>query len=160
MATTLYRMWIHAVFPTFYQRPVITPILECHLQKILADHLHSLGCQAEIINGTSNHVHLLFQHNPTKSIADIMRDIKGDSSNWMNQQPVMEKKFAWDKGYGAFSVSHSQHDRVMEFIRDQKNYHQKFTYDQEFQRLATLTGARPNTYHPAVPGMRSLRQAQ
>ena len=84
------------------------------------------------IGGTGNHVHLLLALPPALSLAKVIQDLKGNSSRWLRET---SQTFAWQRGYGAFSVSESRRDAVMEYIRGQQQHHQKWSFEQEFLTL-------------------------
>ena len=86
-----------------------------------------------IINGMADHIHILFLLNQNHSIADVFKQIKGNSSHWINQQNFMTSKFAWQIGYGAFSVSESMVKEVEKYIRNQKEHHKKITFREEYE---------------------------
>ena len=73
-----------------------------------------------IINGVKDHIHLLIGLRPHQSLADLVQDIKGSSSKWINEQNFIKTKFAWQEGYGAFSYSHSHLSRVINYIKNQE----------------------------------------
>jgi REP element-mobilizing transposase RayT len=85
------------------------------------------------INGTSNHVHILLLLNPLYSISDIIKNIKGESSHWVNQNNFLNLKFSWQIGYGAFSVSESDIDKVSKYIENQHKHHKKMTFMEEYE---------------------------
>lgn len=88
-----------------------------HVRKQLED----MGCRVSIINGMPNHIHCLFRLSTEKTIAEVMKQIKGSSSHFINQQKLIDKKFAWQSGYGVFSVSTSAIPIVHAYIKNQKN---------------------------------------
>ena len=79
-----------------------------------------LGCPARILNGMPDHVHVLFLQNPQKTISDVVKQIKGSSSHFINREELILEKFAWQTGYTAFSVSESQLDAVYHYIKNQE----------------------------------------
>jgi len=85
-----------------------------------------------------DHIHILISSNPKLSIADILKQIKGASSHWINQQDLITQKFAWQTGYGAFSVSESQLDKVKSYIENQKNHHQKISFNDEYNQFLKI----------------------
>ena len=87
------------------------------------------------INGTSDHVHILLGMRPTQSLSDLIREIKGDSSQWINRNNLVTHKFSWQKGYGAFSYSKSQISAVARYIENQKIHHKKKTFIEEYSRI-------------------------
>lgn len=90
------------------------------------------NCPVRIINGMPDHIHCLFLLSPQKSIADVVKQIKGGSSHYVNQNDLIVEKFAWQTGYAAFSVSKSVVERVFQYIKNQKEHHQKKTFQQEY----------------------------
>lgn len=86
------------------------------------------------------HVHLLFLLNPQKAIADVLKQVKGATSHWINQQDFVEAKFAWQGGYGAYSVSESQLEKVYNYILNQKDHHKKQSFVKEYENFSRLHG--------------------
>ena len=87
--------------------------------------------------GTGNHMHLLMALPPALSLAETVKKLKGNSSHWMNQSAP---GFAWQEGYGAFSVSESQREVVIRYIEDQEAHHRKWSFEQEFMTLLRKSG--------------------
>ena len=84
-----------------------------------------LGCTTLAINGMPDHVHLLIKHNTTSTIADVVKRAKGTSSRMINQYVLIDDYFQWGKGYGAFSVSRWDTDKIVNYIQCQKEHHQR-----------------------------------
>lgn len=84
------------------------------------------------INSASDHLHLFPGLNPTQSISDLMRLVKGDSSEFINLHKLTPRKFGWQEGYGAFSNSHSQINGVVKYILNQKEHHRSKTFKEEY----------------------------
>ncbi len=78
-----------------------------------------------VINGVADHIHLLVGLRPAQSISDLMQDVKGGSSKWINDNKLVQGKFEWQEGYGAFSYSKSQLPAVINYIQNQEGHHQK-----------------------------------
>jgi len=85
-----------------------------------------------------DHIHVLFLQNPQKTISDIVKQIKGSSSHFINGEELILEKFAWQTGYAAFSVSESQLDAVYNYIKNQKQHHLKKNGQDEFVKLHAL----------------------
>lgn len=85
-----------------------------------------------IINGVSNHIHILIGFMPDCSISSLVRDIKSNSSRWINRSGFINEKFEWQKGFGVFTIGQSQVDRVVNYIQNQEQHHQKKTFRQEY----------------------------
>ncbi|GAB5439883.1 MAG: IS200/IS605 family transposase [Fuerstiella sp.] len=92
------------------------------------------GCQLEI-GGIADHVHMLVQLSPAISVSDAIRDIKSNSSKWIRDQSEVPDSFAWQKGYGAFTVSCSNIEVVRDYIKRQPDHHRQKTFEQEYIRL-------------------------
>jgi putative transposase len=98
----------------------ITGIIQNHNHKLLA------------INGMPDHLHIFFGMGPTQSIADLMQQVKGDSSKWINEKKFIHSKFSWQEGYGAFSYGKSQVDQVIQYIQSQEGHHKKKPFLEEY----------------------------
>lgn len=85
-----------------------------------------------IVNGVADHVHLFVGLKPSMNIADLVRDIKNNSSNFINEQKWIRAKFSWQEGYGAFSYAHSQIDDVYRYISNQETHHYKRSFRDEY----------------------------
>jgi len=128
------KIWIHAVFGTYERKQSIKPKLEKNLHDRMKEKLEKeLECKVRIINGTADHVHILFLMGQAHSIKDIMKNVKGESSHWVNQNNHTTLKFAWQIGYGAFSVSESMVKEVENYIRRQKEHHLKMSFKEEYE---------------------------
>ncbi len=99
-----------------------------------------MGCPVRIINGMPDHIHCLFLLNPQKSIAEVIKQIKGSSSHFINQNNLISEKFSWQTGYASYSVSESVVDKVFQYIKNQKSHHQKKTFEQEYEGFIKLYG--------------------
>lgn len=87
------------------------------------------------INNMPDHIHLFIGLNPSQSISTIMRLVKGDSSEWINKEKLTNQKFHWQNGYGAFSYSRSQIDRVARYIQNQQEHHKKRNFHEEYRKM-------------------------
>ncbi|WP_242667448.1 IS200/IS605 family transposase [Flavobacterium sp. AJR] len=114
--------------------------IEKNLYDCIREELIELGCPVRIINGMPDHVHFLFLQNPQKSISDIIKQIKGSSSHFINREELILEKFAWQNGFAAFSVSESQLDVVYNYIKNQKQHHLKKKGQDEFDDFIKLHG--------------------
>jgi putative transposase len=116
---------IHSSFKNeLYQ--YITGIIKNHDHKLLA------------INGMSDHIHILIGMRPTQSISDLLQDIKGSSSKWINEKKFLKVKFEWQEGYGAFSYSKSQVNKVIDYIKNQEQHHTVKTFREEYLEVLKL----------------------
>lgn len=79
-----------------------------------------------------DHIHILIGVRPSQSVSDLMQDIKGSSSKWINEKKFLKSRFEWQEGYGAFSYSKSQVNSVMDYIKNQEIHHQKKSFREEY----------------------------
>jgi putative transposase len=84
------------------------------------------------INGMPDHIHILFGLRPSQSLSDLMQDIKGNSSKWINEKGFVSEKFAWQEGYGAFSYSKSEVPGIIQYIMNQTDHHKRKTFTEEY----------------------------
>jgi len=136
MAHAITKLWLHIVFSTKDRHSLIKTEFETKLHNhIKAKLITQFNCPVQRINGTSDHIHILFLLNPNYTIQEIVQNIKGESSHWINQNNIMEEKFAWQIGYGVFSLSQSHVEAVEKYIENQKEHHSKITFKEEFNSL-------------------------
>ena len=137
MANTYTQIHIHAIFAVRNRGSLIQQEWKGELYKyitgITQTHKHKLIA----INGMPDHVHLFIGMRPHQSLADLMQDIKGSSSKWINNRKFLRGRFEWQEGYGAFSYGKSQIGDVMAYIRDQEVHHRNFNF---FGRIQNALG--------------------
>ena len=129
------KIWVHIVFSTKDRQPLIQPTIRPTVHNELRQQLIDSGCFVDCIGGVADHVHLLFLLNPKKSLADVVKQIKGGSSHAFNQAKLTAAHFAWQIGYGAFSVSESHVSRVRTYILNQEEHHRKLIFIDEYHRF-------------------------
>lgn len=112
MAQSLAKVYIHAIFSTHHRQPLILDPWQDELFQVIGGTINGIGCQSLTIGGVTDHVHLLFQLGRTIALADAIGRIKAASSSWVNEKVGPSMRFQWQSGYGAFSVSHSNVERV------------------------------------------------
>ena len=111
---------------------VLQPAWEERLHKYITGIVQNNGHKMLAINSAFDHLHLFTGLNPNQSISDLMRLVKGDSSEFINLHKLTPCKFQWQSGYGAFSNSHSQIDAVVKYILNQKEHHRKRPFREEY----------------------------
>ncbi len=132
------KIWIHAIWASKERVPMIHGHIEQRVHDFISAQLREQGCSVRIINGMPDHVHCLFLLSPQKSIAEVIKQVKGSSSHFINQNNLIEEKFAWQTGYAAYSVSESIVEKVFQYIQNQKLHHQKKSSQQEFEEFLKL----------------------
>jgi REP element-mobilizing transposase RayT len=100
--------------------------------KYMSGIIKNKGHKPIAVNGVEDHVHIFVGLKPSMAISDLVRDIKNNSGNFINDHKWIKGKFCWQEGYGAFSYSHSQIQNVCNYILDQKNHHAKQTFKDEY----------------------------
>lgn len=130
----------HIVFSTKDRRPLITPAYAVRLYDYIGGTLRSLGGICLELNGTEDHVHLLAKLHPTRAVPDVLRDLKANASGWMHEVFPSLRHFSWQRGYGAFTVSHSNVESVRRYISRQKEHHQKVSFRDEFIQFLKANG--------------------
>ncbi len=133
MAHTHTNLLTHVVFSTQGFLPLIAREIQAELFAYMAVLVQELKGKVIIINGMSDHVHLLILLPPNVSVSDAMRFVKANSSRWVKER--FGKKFAWQRGFGAFSVSRSNVDAVAKYIKNQEQHHRGFDFKTEFVSL-------------------------
>jgi putative transposase len=121
---------VHCVFSTKERRNLIRPEIQSDLWAFLGGIARKNGFKALIVGGTENHIHILLSLPAQMPLAKAMQLIKGASSHWMNENHT--KGFAWQQGYGAFTVSISQKADTIAYIRSQAEHHRKRSFEEEF----------------------------
>ncbi len=141
MSHSLTKIWIHLIFGTKNRFPMIGASFEKKLYSQIKNLLEKdFESEVEIINGTADHIHILLLQNQDHSIAELTKNIKGNSSHWINQNNFIKGKFAWQIGYGAFSVSESMVGKVRNYIENQKEHHRKISFAEEYRRFEKKHG--------------------
>ena len=125
----------HCVFSTKERRPLITPALRERLWPFLGGIARQNKIKAIEIGGVEDHVHILLSLPATMPIAKALQLIKGGSSKWVHETFPEHRLFGWQEKYGAFSVSVSQLDKIVQYIRGQPKHHRKMTFQEEFLEL-------------------------
>jgi putative transposase len=134
------KIWIHSIWATKERTPLINTSVEQKVYHFISDQFRELGCPVRIINGMPDHIHCLFLLSPQKSIAEVIKQIKGSSSHFVNQNNLISERFAWQTGYASYSVSESIVDKVFHYIYNQKQHHHKKTFLQEYDEFLKLYG--------------------
>ncbi len=135
MPQTYTKLIYHVVFATRDRRPFIDDEIRQDLHAYIGGIVRSLDGAPLILNGTGDHVHILMALSPTVALSEVMRTVKTNSSKWIHEQWPAHDAFAWQAGYGAFTVSQSVCNDVYQYIADQEKHHQKLTFDEEFAAL-------------------------
>jgi len=132
MANTYTQIHIQAVFSVQDKNCIIKKSFENEVYKYITGIIQNNSHKVLAINGMPDHVHIFIGMRPIQSLSDLMQDIRGDSSKWINNKGFVKGKFSWQEGYGAFSYSKSHVDNVIDYIKQQKIHHQRKTFTEEY----------------------------
>ncbi|HEX4877938.1 MAG TPA: IS200/IS605 family transposase [Chitinophagaceae bacterium] len=132
MAGTFSQLYIQVVFAVKGRQNLIQKEWSEELYKYIAGIIKGKNQKPIIVNGMPDHIHIFIGLRPAISIADLVRDIKANSSNFINEKKWIKGKFAWQEGYGAFSYSHSHINNVYNYILNQEQKHKEKTFREEY----------------------------
>jgi len=132
MPGTFSQLYIQVVFAVKGRANLISNDWKDELHKYMAGIIKGKDQKPIIVNGMPDHIHVFIGLRPSMAISDLVRDIKNNSSNFINDNDWIKGKFQWQEGYGAFSYGHSQIENVYNYILNQEQHHKKKTFRQEY----------------------------
>ena len=136
MPQSLAKIILHTVFSTKDRRPFLRDrALRAEMHRYLGGILSHRDCQPIIVGGTEDHVHLLSLLSRTEQPAEMVKEVKRASSLWIKERERTLWDFAWQNGYGVFSLGCSQAQDVRDYIAGQEAHHQKASFQEEFRSL-------------------------
>lgn len=135
MPQSLSSVLIHLVFSTKNREPFISPAVEAELHPYMATIFRDHNSPSLIIDGTTDHVHMLFALGRTITIADVVEEVKTGSSKWVKTKGSEFRNFHWQRGYGAFSIGQSNVAELKRYIRNQKEHHRRVGFEDEYRKL-------------------------
>lgn len=139
MPSTHLSLHYHVVFSTKDRTPSISSEWRERLHAYMGGVVRNVEGVPEAVGGVADHVHLLLGLGSTACLAEVVRDVKAASSRWVHEQ-IGERAFAWQEGYGAFTVSPSRRDRVRDHIARQEEHHHKLPFQDEYLELLKRGG--------------------
>jgi REP element-mobilizing transposase RayT len=132
MANTYTQIYIHIIFAVQGRQSLIPRERKDELFKYITGIVRNRGQKLIAVNGMADHAHLFVGMKPTIALSDFVRDVKACSSGFVNEKRWLRGKFHWQEGFGAFSHSHSEIDRVVRYIQQQEEHHRKKTFREEY----------------------------
>jgi len=135
MAGTFSQIYIQYVFAVNGRENLLQKPWRNEVFKYMAGIIKGKNQKPIIVNGVADHVHVFVGLKPVMPISDLVRDIKNNSSNFINEQKFLKGKFSWQEGYGAFSYGHSQIQHVYDYIANQEQHHSESTFKEEYAEL-------------------------
>lgn len=129
------QIYYHIVFCTKSHKPILADEHCEELYKYIWGIIKNKNCKLYRINGSKEHLHLLSDLHPTIALADFVKEIKIASSIWLKQNDKFHNFEGWAEGYGAFTISHNDRDKIIEYIKSQKEHHRNESFIEEYKRL-------------------------
>jgi putative transposase len=138
MAQSLSKVLLHIIFSTKNRYLFIDEKIESELYAYIVSISKTCGSYVHKIGGIDDHIHLFANLPRTLSISNLLEEIKKNSSKWIKTKGIKYRDFSWQKGFGAFSVSSSQHESVVTYIENQKEHHKKQSFQDEYRKILQL----------------------
>ena len=135
MANTYTQIHIHIVFAVRHRLTLISTSWKERLHKYITGIVQNEGNKLIAINTMPDHAHIFVGMKPDIAVSDLVRDVKRDSTNFVNQKLLPRGKFGWQEGFGGFSYSHSQIDSVVKYILNQEEHHRRRTFREEYEAM-------------------------
>lgn len=135
MANTYTQIHIQAVFSVQNRECIIQKTWKDELYKYISGIISNNHHKLLAINGMPDHVHILFGLRPSQSVSDLLQDVKGCSSKWINEKKLVRGRFSWQEGYGAFSYSKTDLPNLIRYINNQAIHHRRKTFIKEYHEM-------------------------
>jgi putative transposase len=135
MPGTFSQIYIQVVFAVKRRENLLQKPWRDEVFKYMAGIIKEKNQKPIIVNGVTDHVHLFIGLKPVMSLSDLIRDVKNNTTNFINDKKFLNTKFSWQEGFGAFSYSHSQLDTVYKYILNQEEHHKKKTFKAEYLEM-------------------------
>ena len=132
MANTYHQIYIQTVFAVKYHEARITTEVKSQLMAVIGNLINETGCRTIIVNCVEDHVHCFFGLKPPIDISKVMQKAKAKSSKWVNESGLLQRRFEWQDGFGAFSYSQSHIDAVFHYTENQEKHHETQTFREEY----------------------------
>jgi putative transposase len=140
MPQSLSSILVHLIFSTKNREPFLTPEIETELHPYMATIFRGLNSPSLAINGNFDHVHVLFSLGRVIAVADLVQEVKTETSKWIKTKGDEFSNFYWQRGYGAFSVGQSNVPALKRYIRNQKQHHRRMTFQEEYRKFLKSYG--------------------
>ena len=135
MSNTYTQIYLHVVFAVRQRETLITNAWKERLHKYITGIVQNQGNKLIVINTMADHAHRFVGMRPDMALSDLVRDVKRDSTNFVNSEVKLRGTFGWQEGFGAFSYSHSQIDTVTKYIMNQEEHHRRRTFREEYEAM-------------------------
>ena len=151
MPNTYTQIHIHCIFAVQNRSSLIHDTWQEELYKYITGIIQNHGHKLLQIGGMPDHVHILFGMRASESLSDLMKAVKGESSEWINKRKFVRSRFSWQGGYGAFSYSKSQLNNVVKYINSQPEHHKKKDFVSEYIDFLKAFGVEYNEQYVFKP---------
>jgi REP element-mobilizing transposase RayT len=135
MANTYTKIYLHVVFSVKGRQNLIQKGWKEELYKYICGIVNGNEQKVYAIGGVADHIHILLSIKPNIALSDLVRDIKANSSKWINEKGLVKRKFQWQEGFGAFSYAQSQLNTIIAYINNQEQHHAKKAFRDEYVEL-------------------------
>lgn len=132
MANTYHQIYLQFVFAVKYRNAVISKKWSDKLFGVIGNLINETNCKTIIVNGVEDHVHCFVGLKPVVAVSELMKTVKAKSSKYINDNNLTIERFEWQEGYGVFSYSQSQIDKVYKYIQNQEAHHKKQSFKDEY----------------------------
>jgi len=132
MANSYHQIYLHAVLVVKYRKASIEKRFSEKFFGVIGNLINRGNCRTVLVNGVEDHIHALFALHPTIAPSDLMRDVKTNSSKWLNDNGFLAHRFEWQPGYGMFSFSKRNLDNVYRYVANQEEHHRKKAFREEY----------------------------
>ena len=141
MAQSLAQIYLHIIFSTKNREPFLTDRdFRRQVHGYVSSVCRSTGSSSLAVGGVEDHLHILCLFSRTCTVADLVKEVKRESSLWIKDRDPELRRFFWQEGYGAFSLSPSHVERVSSYIRNQEKHHRHETFQDEYRRILDKYG--------------------
>lgn len=138
--STFTQIYYHIVFSTKYRHKTLTCAGREAVYKYIWGILKNKRCHLYRIGGTDDHLHLFTSIHPTLTLADLIKDLKVASTMWIKDQQILPSFQAWQVGYGGFTHSHAEKQKLINYVRNQDEHHRRRTFEEELRDLLMEAG--------------------
>ena len=132
MSGTFSQIYLQIIFAVKSRQNLLHESWRQEIFKYMAGIIKEKKQKPIIVNGISDHVHLFVGLKPSMCISDLVRDIKSNTTNFINDKKILGNKFSWQEGYGVFSYAHSQINTVYHYVENQEEHHRKKSFREEY----------------------------
>ena len=129
------KLFIHATWPTLHNKPLLTNDIKPLVYRHIIENARARSIRVSAINGTADHIHLILRLHPVQNLAQVIHEIKGESSSWINSKKLTAEPFFWREKYTAITFSPSKNRMMRKILSGQDHYHNFTTYPEEVRKI-------------------------